>query len=187
MKHPVAKMKTEHGTVTFELIPEQAPNTVASFIKLAREGAFDGQRITRIVPGFVIQPCFLLEDERLRGMIDNECSENGHANSLPFERGTVAMGASGNMASGASFFFTLSDTARDRLQGRFPAFGRVTDGFEELDRLEHLDLEEMRLPDQPENVKIFLPKVPEKIVSLTVETWGETYPEPDYLPYEEQQ
>ncbi len=184
MKNPVAKMKTEHGTVTFELFPEQAPNTVASFVKLATEGVFDGQKITRIVPGFVIQPCFLLEDERLQGMIDNECSENGYANTLPFVRGTVAMGAMGKMASGASFFFTLSDAAHDRLQGQFPAFGKVTDGFEELDRLEHVDLEEMRLPDQPYNVKIFLPKVPETIVSLTVETWGEEFPEPVYLPME---
>ncbi len=177
-------MKTEYGTVTFELFPDQAPNTVASFIKLAKEGTFDGEQISRIVPGYLVQPCFFLENRRLQVMIDNECSENGYANILPFTRGTVAMGADGNAASGASFFFILSDAAGAKLQGKFPAFGLVMDGFEELDRLEHLELKEIRMPDQPEGTHVFLPEKPEKIVSMTVETWGEEYPDPVFLPEE---
>ena len=183
-KLPTATIQTEHGTIVMELYPEQAPNTVNSFIKLAKEGVFDGQSITRIVPGFVIQPCFFLEDERLQVMIDNECSENGYANTIRFRRGTVAMGAEGNIASGASFFIALDNESCKRLQGKFPAFGQVLSGWEELDRLERVELEPAVLPDMPEGVRINIPKIPEKLLSVTVETWGVQYPDPVYLHFE---
>lgn len=181
MKHPEARIRTEMAEITVELFPEQAPNTVASFIRLAREGVFDGQSISRIVPGFVIQPFFLEEDERMNVIIANESTAFGFDNTLPFVRGTVAMGAAEDMASGSSFFFTLTDEAGERLNGRFPAFGLVRTGFEELDRIEHLELKEWTDPALPENVKVFIPAKPERILSITVETWGDEYPEPVYL------
>ena len=63
MKHPIAKIITEQGTITLELFPEHAPNAVSGFLWAIEKGVFRGRDIKRIVPGFVLQPSYDLTQE----------------------------------------------------------------------------------------------------------------------------
>lgn len=178
MKHPVAKMYTGKGVITIELFPEHAPNTVASFIWAASEKMYKDRLIKRVVPGFVLQPsyCFF-DDKRCDYMINGEFSHNGIENNIKMEKWTVAMAGDGEkLAHGCEFFITLSDEAGEKLQGKFAAFGKVIDGFSEVERLENIPLVQVF----PEGVgaKIMQPAEDEFMLDITVDTFGEIYPQP---------
>lgn len=182
MKNPIAAIETTRGRIEIELYPQKAPNTVRSFIRLAQQGLFDGREIRRIVPGFVIQPSYShFDDPRGEVALAGEYALNGFENTVPFRQGTVAMGGTDKVASGSCFFITLSDEAGKKLDGRFAAFGQVISGWEEVKRLEHVPLVPVTEPGMPEGVRVNVPVTPEKMLKVTVETWGETYPEPEYL------
>lgn len=178
-KHPIAKMYTNHGIITIELYPEYAPNTVNSFIWAAQENMYENRRIKRIVPGFVLQPSYCYFDEkRCDYMIEGEFEANGVKNPLKFEKWTVAMAGDGEKeAHGCEFFITLSDEAGERLQGKFAAFGKVIDGFEEVERLEGVPTVQVF----PEGVGavIMEPVEEEYMVHMEIETLGVSYPQPD--------
>lgn len=177
-QNPIATIETERGVIRIELYPQAAPNTVNSFIYLAKQGLFDHREICRIVPGFVIQPSYsCFEDARCDINLDGEYAANGFDNPIVFKKGTVAMGGVGKVASGSCFFITLSDEAREKLQGRFAAFGQVIEGMEEVERLEHVALQPVVIPEAPE-ITVNKPVKPEYMVKVTVETWGTDYPAP---------
>lgn len=123
----LAEVEMENGdTFTIELLPQSAPETVNSFVFLAREGWFDGVTFHRVLPGFVAQtgdptgtgmgdPGYKLPDE-----IDPALS---HA-----EVGVVAMANSGPNTSGSQWYVTLGDASF--LDGNYTIFGRVVDGIE---------------------------------------------------------
>lgn len=176
MKNPIAKMYTDKGVITIELYPNSAPNTVASFIWAASQGMYDNRLIKRIVPGFVLQPsyCFF-DDKRCDFMLNGEFSANSIENPVKFEKWTVAMAGDGeHKAHGSEFFITLSDEAGAKLQGKFAAFGKVIDGFDEVTRLENVPT----VPVYPQGVKATInrPVKDEHMTKVTVETFGETYP-----------
>lgn len=178
MKNPIATIHTQQGQITLELYPEQAPNTVNSFLWLAKQGLLDNRPIRRIVPGFVIQPSYSdFDDPRCAYSIAGEYRLNGFDNTIPFCRGTVAMGGEGKIASGSCFFITLTDAAGERLDGKFAAFGRVLSGWEEIDRLTHVPLRPVPIPDAP-GVTVNEPVTPEYITRVVVDTFGADYPEP---------
>ncbi len=180
MKHPIAKIHTQKGIITVELYPEYAPNTVNSFIWAASENMYENRLIKRIVPGFVLQPsyCFF-DDKRCDYMLEGEFDSNGIANPLKFEKGTVAMAGNGSTeAHGCEFFITLADEAGERLQGKYAAFGKVIDGYEEVERLENVELKEMH-PDGMGAAKVNQPLNDEYMVHVEVETFGEVYPKPE--------
>lgn len=180
MKNPVATIETLHGSLRIELYPDQAPNTVNSFIWLAGQGLFDGREIRRIVPGFVIQPSYSsFEDPRCDIMLNGEYAANGTENTIPFEKGTVAMGGSGNVASGSCFFITLTDEAGRKLAGCFAAFGKVISGWEEVERLEHVKTRPVETGIT--GVAVNEPVEPERMLRVSVETWGVEYPPPVLL------
>lgn len=171
--NPTAVLETKFGNITIELYPRQAPNTVGCFISLARQGLFNNRKIRRIVPGFVLQPSYnSFEDERCDIHLNGEYQSNGIVNNVPFKQGTVAMGGSGNIASGSCFFITLSDEAGQKLAGNYAAFGMVTDGWDVVEQIVNLPLK--AIPNDI-GVEINEPVEPVFIERLTVETWGIDY------------
>ena len=177
-KHPIAKMHTDKGVITIELYPECAPNTVNSFIWATREKMYEERLIKRVVPGFVLQPSYsYFDDERCDFMLDGEFETNGIANPLKMEKWTVAMAGDGEAEThGCEFFITLSEEAGEKLQGRFAAFGRVIDGFEEVERLERVPTVQIF----PEGVGAVIcqPIENEYMRHMEVEAFGIEYPEP---------
>ena len=176
MKHPIAKMYTGQGVITIELFPEYAPNTVASFIWAARQNMYKERLIKRIVPGFVLQPSYCyFDDKRCDYMINGEFALNGFDNPLKMEKWTVAMAGDGGLeAHGCEFFITLSDEAGERLQGKFVAFGKVVDGFEEVERL--VSVETFPVKVDGLDVEINQPVKDEYMKDMIVEPFGEEYP-----------
>lgn len=181
MKHPIAKIITEQGTITLELYPEHAPNAVSGFLWAIEKGVFRGRTIKRIVPGFVLQPSYdLTQEPEFDMMIEGEFEANGFHNPIEFKRGIVAMAGDGQKEShGCEFFITLADDVASRLQGRFTAFGKVIDGYDELERLEAVETFDVNIG--VEGVVVKEPVTPEIIKDITVDTFGEVYPEPVVL------
>ena len=179
MKNPIAKMYTSKGVITIELYPQSAPNTVNSFIWAAKEKIYKNLLIKRVVPGFVLQPSYCyFDDKRCDFMLAGEFESNGIANDIIMEKWTVAMAGDGDKeAHGCEFFITLSDEAGAKLQGKFAAFGKVIDGFEEVTRLENVPTR----PVYPEGVgaTINQPVEDEFMLDIEVETFGVDYPRPE--------
>ena len=177
--NPVAKIHTSGGVITVELYPEAAPNTVRSFIWAANEKMYENRLIKRIVPGFVLQPSYCYFDEkRCDYMIEGEFAANNIDNPIKMEKYTVAMAGDGEKeAHGCEFFITLTDEAGEKLQGRFAPFGKVIDGFEEVDRLASVEL--LRVyPEGMDNAVVNQPVKDEFMLHVEVETFGVDYEKP---------
>lgn len=129
------KMK-DHGTMVIRLMPEKAPITVENFQKLVQQQFYDGLIFHRIIKGFMIQG----GDPEGTGMggsketIKGEFSSNGVPNDLAHTRGTISMARTPMPNSASSQFFICHDDA-NFLDGEYAAFGRMVEGFEELDRI----------------------------------------------------
>ena len=124
------------GTMTLELYPETAPITVENFVKLANEGFYNGLIFHRVIAGFMIQG----GDPTGTGMggpgyqIRGEFSSNGVKNPLKHTRGVISMARSMQPNSAGSQFFIMHKDA-PHLDGSYAAFGKLTDGFDVLDRI----------------------------------------------------
>ena len=180
-QHPIATIEMENGSrIVIELYPEEAPNTCASFIWLANRGRYDQKTVDRIVPGFVMQPSYTeFDHEECRYEIEGEFSANGFPNHLKNDVGAVAMGGDGeSRASGSEFYFTLG--YHPRLDGHYPVFGKVIQGWEEVQRLERGPL--VPVPSPCPGIEINRPEPPVVMARVRVETFGKTYPEPTRLP-----
>ena len=125
-----------YGTITVELDGEAAPETVANFVSLAREGFYDGLTFHRIIEGFMIQG----GDPNGDGTggsgqtIKGEFADNGVENNIPHTRGTISMARASDPDSASSQFFIMQETT-DSLDGQYAAFGTVTSGMEVVDAI----------------------------------------------------
>ncbi len=148
-----ATVTTRRGTVEMELLPEEAPMTVASFVSLARRGFFDGTVIHRVVPDFVVQA----GDPRGDGTGGPGYALRDELNAVPYERGTVGMALSGPDTGGSQWFVALSP--QPHLDGAYTVFARVTAGMDVADRIEQDDgivsitVREGRRPRPPEGLE----------------------------------
>ena len=131
------RFETSHGDFTVELYEEDAPQTVANFLRYVDEGFFDGTIFHRIVPGFVIQGGGLTADfsnKETRDPIKNE-AKNGLKNS----RGSLSMARTSDINSATSqFFVNLSDNAfldHGPRDFGYAVFGRVTEGMDVIDKI----------------------------------------------------
>jgi cyclophilin family peptidyl-prolyl cis-trans isomerase len=131
------RFETSHGGFTVELYEEDAPQTVANFLRYVDEGFFDGTIFHRIVPGFVIQGGGLTSDfaqKKTHPPVKNE-SGNGVRN----ERGTLSMARTDEIHSATSqFFVNLADNDfLDQRPGQYgyAVFGRVSEGMDVIDRI----------------------------------------------------
>ena len=124
------------GSLRFELYPDIAPISVENFVKLAKDGFYDGLTFHRIVPGFVIQG----GDPPGPGMggpgwhIPGEFASNGIRNDLKHTRGVLSWARSMDPNSAGSQFFIMVDDA-PHLDGDYAAFGKVTEGMDLVDAI----------------------------------------------------
>ncbi len=168
MKNPVVTIETNQGVIKVELYPQVAPNTVNNFISLASKGFYDGTIFHRVIPGFMIQG----GDPEGTGIggpgygIEGEFSANGFENNLKHTTGVISMARSQQPNSaGSQFFIMVSDAPY--LDGQYAAFGKVTEGQEVADKIFSAPRDSDDPPDQDQ--------IMEKV---TVDTFGEEYPEP---------
>ena len=126
----------DYGTIKAELYGNTAPITVENFVKLAREGFYDGLTFHRIISGFMIQG----GDPNGNGTggsgqnIKGEFSANGVENPLKHTRGVLSMARSSAPDSASSQFFIMHQDA-PHLDGQYAAFGKVTEGMEIVDAI----------------------------------------------------
>lgn len=126
-----------YGSITLELYPQVAPETVSNFCALARQGFYDGLTFHRIVEGFILQG----GDPNGDGTggpgycIPGEFAENGVENSISHERGVISMARTmdGYDTAGSQFFIVHQDSTE--LDGSYAAFGRVTAGMDVVDSI----------------------------------------------------
>ena len=167
MKNPIVTIEMENGkTITAELYPEIAPNTVANFVSLIQSGFYDGVIFHRVIPGFMIQG----GDPQGTGMggpgytIKGEFARNGFKdNNLRHTRGVLSMARTMMPNSAGSQFFIMHADA-PHLDGEYAAFGKVTDG---LDTVDEIAATRTGRQDRP--------VADQRMRKVTVDTFGETY------------
>ena len=164
-ENPIATIEIEnYGTIKVELYPDQAPNTVTNFIKLANNGFYDGLTFHRTIPDFMIQggdkngdgtgapslkdldESFANEDYAIKG----EFIANGYKNTIELERGVIAMARGdyssisptladeGYNSAGSQFFIMHKD--QTSLNGMYAAFGKVIEGIEVVDEVANVEV-----------------------------------------------
>ena len=171
--NPTFKITMENGgVIEGELYPDKAPQSVYNFIDLANHNFHDGLIFHRVIPGFMIQGgC--PEGTGMGGpgyCIKGEFFFNGFKNDLRHKRGVLSMARSQSPNSAGSQFFIMHADAK-HLDGQYAAFGKVTSGMDVVDAI-------AKTKTGPND----RPVEEQKIVSITVDTHGEAYPEPNKLP-----
>ncbi|MGQ0735356.1 MAG: peptidylprolyl isomerase [Acidobacteriota bacterium] len=138
---PIVVVETEKGSFEFETYPKEAPKTVARILELVNKRFYNGQRVHRVVPGFVIQ----VGDPTTRDMTKKDVWGRGGSGTpigvaefskiRTHVRGAVALAHSGNAAAADSqFYVTLA--AAPRLDGDYVVFGRVISGMDVVLKIE---------------------------------------------------
>ena len=138
-----ATLHTSRGTIALELFDDDAPKTVENFVKLARDGFYDGVGFHRVIPDFMIQggdptgtgrggPGYQFEDE---------------FNDHKVVRGALAMANAGPNTNGSQFFIVTTDAA-PWLDGKHTVFGRVTSGMDVVDAISEVDRDANDKPRQ---------------------------------------
>lgn len=170
-KNPIVTINmADGGVMKAELYPEIAPNTVNNFISLIKKGFYDGITFHRIIAGFMIQG----GDPEGVGVggpgyhIPGEFSANGFQNDLKHTRGVLSMARSAAPDSAGSQFFIMHADA-PHLDGQYAAFGKLIEGEETLDKIATVGV---NWRDQP--------MVPQIMDTVTVDTDGVEYPEPQH-------
>lgn len=137
MEQTRATIETKFGEITLKFFPEAAPNHVDSFIKLVKDGFYDGTTFHRIVPGFVIQggdPNTKSEDRSRHGMGGPGFTLKAEFSALPHKRGTLSMARAAHPDSaGSQFFICVADAPF--LDGEYTVFGEVAEGMEVVDKI----------------------------------------------------
>jgi len=170
LANPIVTITMENGDVIkAELYPEIAPNTVNNFISLVKKGFYNGLNFHRIINGFMIQGgC--PEGTGMGGpnySIKGEFSQNGFKNDLKHTEGVLSMARSMRPDSAGSQFFIMHKAA-PHLDGAYAAFGKVIEG---MDVVNKIATTRTTYGDRP--VK------EQKMASVTVDTFGIDYPEPE--------
>ena len=170
MSNSIVTFTMKDGSVMkAELYPEIAPNSVNNFISLVKKGFYNGLTFHRVIPGFMIQGgC-----PNGTGMggpgysIRGEFAHNGFANDLKHTPGVLSMARAMNPNSAGSQFFIMHKTS-PHLDGEYAAFGKVTEGLEVVDTIANVRTD---FRDKPLS--------PVVMETVTVETFGVDYPEPE--------
>ncbi|MGN1050866.1 MAG: peptidylprolyl isomerase [Acutalibacteraceae bacterium] len=168
--NPVVTFEMENGEkFKAELYPEIAPNTVNNFISLVKKGYYDGLTFHRVIYGFMIQGgCPKGNGTGNPGYsIKGEFSQNGFENNLKHTEGVLSMARSMMPDSAGSQFFVMHKTS-PHLDGQYASFGKVIEGMEVVNSIAECDTDFSDKPLDPQVMK-----------SVTVETFGKEYPEPE--------
>ncbi|MEZ2716446.1 peptidylprolyl isomerase [Niallia circulans] len=167
--YPIVTITMEdNSTITLELYPDKAPNTVNNFVSLVNKGFYDGLIFHRIIPDFMIQG----GDPNGNGTgglgysIKGEFSENGFENDLKHERGVISMARSQLPDSaGSQFFIMVADAPH--LDGEYAPFGKVIEGMDVVDKIVSSKRDKNDKPVEEIKMK-----------QVTVDTKGIDYEEP---------
>ena len=168
-QNPIVTITMENGDVMkAELYPDVAPNSVNNFISLAKKGFYNGLIFHRVISCFMIQGgC--PDGTGMGGpgyTIPGEFSQNGFKNNLKHEPGVLSMARAMHPDSAGSQFFIMHEAA-PHLDGAYAAFGKVTEGMDIVNKIAEVPTD---YRDRPMETQ--------RIASMTVETFGVTYPEP---------
>lgn len=171
-KNPIVTIEMEDGgKIIAELYPDVAPNSVNNFISLIKKGFYNGLIFHRVIPGFMIQGgCPQGAGTGGPGYtIPGEFKMNGFQNDLAHDRGVLSMARAMHPDSAGSQFFIMVEKS-PHLDGQYAAFGMVTEGMDVADAIVST---RRSLQDKP--------KVDQRMKSVTVETFGIDYPEPEMV------
>ena len=169
-KNPIVTIEMENGDIMkAELYPAVAPNTVNNFISLVKKGFYDGLIFNRVIKGFMIQGgC--PDGTGMGGpgyCIKGEFSHNGFQNDLAHTPGVLSMARTMMPDTAGSQFFLMHKTS-PHLDGEYAAFGKVIEGLEIVDKIANVRTDYSDRPLEKQQIK-----------SMTVETFGVDYPEPE--------
>lgn len=171
-QNPIVTITMANGDIMkAELYPEIAPISVNNFISLINKGFYNGLIFHRVIKGFMIQGgC-----PNGNGMgdpgysIKGEFASNGFKNDLKHTKGVLSMARAMAPNTGGSQFFIMHETS-PHLDGSYAAFGKVIEGLDVVDKIAcvRTDYNDRPMEDQ-------------KIASVTVDTFGVEYPEPEKI------
>ena len=169
-QNPIVTITLATGNeIKVELYPDIAPNTVNNFISLVEKEYYNGLIFHRVIPGFMIQGgC--PDGTGMGGpgySIKGEFSHNGFENNLKHTEGVISMARSAMPNSAGSQFFIMHKTS-PHLDGEYAAFGKVTEGMEYVNEIAETPTD---YSDRPITQQV--------IKSMTVDTFGVEYPEPE--------
>ena len=204
VKNPIVTMEVQdYGTIKLELYPEKAPQSVANFVALAKNGFYDGTKFHRVVENFMIQAgqgtknaspklsdlgIKVSENKDREYCIKGEFLANKYnENTLKHEKGVISMARadytsyspalseeSYNSAS-AQFFIITKDTSS--LDGFYAPFGKVIEGLDIVEKIEKVEVKKTEEEGDEEST----PTKDIVITKITVETFGEEYGLPKTL------
>lgn len=171
-QNPIVTIEMENGDlIKAELYPEIAPNTVNNFISLINHNFYDGVIFHRVIRGFMLQG----GDPDGNGTggpgysIKGEFSSNGFKNDLAHTPGVLSMARTMIPDSAGSQFFIMHKDA-PHLDGEYAAFGKITEGMDVVNKIAEMPTDYMDRPLEDQVMK-----------TVTVETFGVDYPEPETL------
>lgn len=171
-QNPVVTITMENGDVMkAELYPDIAPISVNNFISLIQKNYYDGLIFHRVIRGFMIQGgC--PEGTGMGGpgySIKGEFASNGVKNDLKHTEGVLSMARAMHPNSGGSQFFIMHKTS-PHLDGEYAAFGKIIEGMEIVNKIAETATDYSDRPLENQVMK-----------TVTVETFGKDYPEPDKI------
>ena len=171
-QNPVITIEMEDGgIIKAELYPEIAPNTVNNFLSLVQKGFYNGLIFHRVIEDFMIQGgC--PEGSGMGGpgySIKGEFTQNRFKNDLKHTEGVLSMARAMDPNSAGSQFFIMHKNS-PHLDGSYAAFGKVTEGMDVINKIAEVDVDYNDRPIVPQGIK-----------SMTAETFGTEYPEPEKL------
>jgi len=151
-----AVIETKHGMMEIRFFPEVAPLHVENFVKLAKEGFYDGTIFHRVIPGFMIQggdPNTKGPDTRMYGTGGPGWSVKAEFNDRPHKRGILSMARSQDPNSaGSQFFIVVKDS--NFLDGQYTVFGEVVSGMEAADKIVNSPRNSRDLPNERIEMKV---------------------------------
>lgn len=169
-QNPIVTIEMENGDIMkAELYPQVAPNTVNNFISLVNKGFYDGLIFHRVINGFMIQG----GDPEGTGMggpgygIKGEFAQNGFANDLKHSAGVLSMARSMMPNSAGSQFFIMHKDA-PHLDGAYAAFGKIIEVMDVVNKIAEVATDYSDRPMEDQRMK-----------TVTVETFGVDYDEPE--------
>jgi peptidyl-prolyl cis-trans isomerase B (cyclophilin B) len=171
-QNPIVTFTMENGDIfKAELYPDLAPTSVNNFISLIQKNFYDGLIFHRVIKGFMIQG----GDPEGTGMggpgysIRGEFSQNGYPNDLKHTAGVLSMARSMHPNSAGSQFFIMHKDS-PHLDGAYAAFGKVIEGLENVNKIAETPTDYSDRPLEDQVIK-----------TVTVDTFGIEYPEPDKI------
>ncbi len=171
-ENPIVTITMENGDVMkAELYPETAPLSVNNFISLIKKGFYDGLIFHRVIKGFMIQGgC--PDGTGMGGpgySIKGEFSHNGVENNLKHTEGVLSMARAMHPDSAGSQFFIMHKNS-PHLDGQYAAFGKITEGMDVVNKIAETPTDYSDRPIEEQKIK-----------TITVETFGVDYPEPEKI------